>query len=232
MGLKRQRKLSYGVGVNDADYAVQLRRKFLDENGKLVSRIVWECPFWASWISMLERCYSEALQKKFPTYKDCYVCDEWLLFSNFRLWMEQHEWQNRSLDKDLLVYGNKVYSPDTCMFIPQQINLLIQEKKRGTLTGLAINRPKTRFQATVQDQTSNKSLTLGTYDTLFEAKNVWIAKKIEIAIKLHCTHNSDHITKSVISHYLQVRDEFYKEFGDYMHCSAADLFDLLYTFSK
>lgn len=38
------------------------------------------------------------------------------------------------LDKDILVAGNKIYSPETCLFVPNRINsLLIRGVKTGPL---------------------------------------------------------------------------------------------------
>lgn len=78
------------------------------------------------WKSMLERCYSEKLHKRKPTYQDCYVCQEWHNFQNFADWFSKnysyetmHKWQ---LDKDIIVPGNRVYGPDTCCFVPNDIN--------------------------------------------------------------------------------------------------------------
>ena len=75
-----KRKLVFGFGVNDADYIVNLRR-----NGKL-SR----CKIYTRWHEMLKRCYCDKYQYKNPTYIGCYVCDDWLIFSNFKRWVENH----------------------------------------------------------------------------------------------------------------------------------------------
>ena len=111
----RQRKKAYGVGVNDADYMTQYR----DENGKEV-----RCPYYSRWRDMLKRCYCTKRLEKYPTYKGCSVYEEWLTFSNFRKWMETQDWEGKQLDKDLLVRGNKVYSPDTCVFVSGSLNAL------------------------------------------------------------------------------------------------------------
>lgn len=88
------------------------------------------------WQGMLDRCYNEK-RKNTPTYIDCTVCDEWLIFSNFCDWYEDNfylvEGHKMDLDKDLLVKKNKIYSPQTCCFLPHKINGLFNmgQSKRG-----------------------------------------------------------------------------------------------------
>lgn len=80
------------------------------------------------WNSMIQRCYLIAYQKHQPTYIGCSVCDEWLCFENFEKWFEENYYEIPNekvcLDKDILVKGNKIYSPNTCIFVPQNINSL------------------------------------------------------------------------------------------------------------
>lgn len=79
------------------------------------------------WHNLLRRCYNRHVQEKQPMYKGCVVCDEWLTFSNFKKWFDNPDNGYREgyqLDKDIMVQGNKVYSPATCCFIPQAINCL------------------------------------------------------------------------------------------------------------
>lgn len=87
---------------------------------------------------MLTRCYNHKSLKKNPSYIGCSVCDEWLTYSNFKRWYEDPINGYREgyhLDKDILVKGNKVYSPETCCFVPHSINclLLTRQRKRGAL---------------------------------------------------------------------------------------------------
>ena len=85
------------------------------------------CPYYMKWHGMLQRCHSVAYikKKKNPTYKDCWACDEWLLFSNFKAWMRAQEWEGKHIDKDLLITGNKKkYSPETSYF---NFNLTIKQ---------------------------------------------------------------------------------------------------------
>lgn len=82
---------------------------------------------------MFRRCYSSKYKIKNETYKNVLCCEEWLLFSNFKSWMEKQEWKGRQLDKDLLSYKNEVYSPNLCIFVPKEINtfMIKSDKTRG-----------------------------------------------------------------------------------------------------
>lgn len=121
------------------------------------------------WVRMLERCYDEKYHNKYPTYKDVEVCDEWLNFQNFAGWCEsKHHFhlkdaneRSYQLDKDILVKGNKVYSPETCCFIPSEINLLILNngKCRGKHpVGVYFNRPRKKYIANLNCRKSQKHL--------------------------------------------------------------------------
>ncbi len=86
------------------------------------------------WRRMLDRCYSEYYHKHNPSYKGCSVCDEWLKLSNFYNWVIKEENGYREgyhLDKDILIKGNKVYSPETCCFVPSEINELFIRMNKG-----------------------------------------------------------------------------------------------------
>lgn len=82
------------------------------------------------WISMLTRCYDEKYLSKYPTYKDCTVSDTFKDFRLFREWFKSQVFiDGYVLDKDLLIKGNKVYSEETCCFVPEVVNLLILNNK-------------------------------------------------------------------------------------------------------
>ena len=89
------------------------------------------------WIKMLQRCYDEEFHKKQPSYIGCSVAEEWHNFQNFAHWFEENYnnvvMQTWHLDKDILIKGNKIYSPETCCFVPHEINCLFtkRQNKRG-----------------------------------------------------------------------------------------------------
>ena len=139
-----------GVGVNDATYKVS------------------GCPFYGRWINMMKRCYGPLN----PSYIGCSVCDEWLIFSNFKAWMEKQDWAGKELDKDILVPGNKVYSPETCVFVTAQTNLAVATNQlvRGNLP-LGVSANHNNFSAHCKN--GRGRIYLGTFDTPEEAHRAW-----------------------------------------------------------
>jgi len=83
------------------------------------------------WASMLGRCYDKNYLNKYPTYQDCTVCEEWNNFQNFGEWYDQNYYEINNekmcLDKDILIKGNKIYSPNTSVFVPEKINTLFEK---------------------------------------------------------------------------------------------------------
>ena len=119
-------RLVCGVGIND------IKGSAKKVNGKQVH-------FYTTWNKMLVRCYSEKYQQEYPTYKGCYVCDEWLTLSNFKEWYDKQYYVSKfHLDKDILVPSNKVYSPETCRFVPSDVNHLLKDGQGGNIAGYLI----------------------------------------------------------------------------------------------
>lgn len=161
------------VGINDADYPVT-KRSDIDD---------WKCPYYHKWHNMLTRCYCKAYQKKNPTYQDCTVCEEWLTFSNFRRWMEQQDWKGNHLDKDLLVTGNKIYSPQTCTFLHPTVNYFIRDGIDPLVGSSLCTRDNVRY-AHCKDPFTKKSVNLGEVDNEEAGHVLWKQRKSLFAQKL------------------------------------------------
>jgi len=127
--------------------------------------------YYITWIDMIKRCYSEKSQQNNPTYKDCTVDERWHNFQVFAEWFENNfnpEYMDRwCLDKDILQKGNKVYSPETCVFIPHIINNVIKEG--GNKGVYKSTRSSYKCQLTIK----GKTRFLGSYKNKKEAYEVY-----------------------------------------------------------
>jgi hypothetical protein len=203
LGVVMKRTIS-GVGINDAEYVTQIMETIGYVDGKQIQRRTWICPYYQTWKSMIDRCYSPKIQSKYPTYKGCTVCEEWKYFSNFKSWMETQDWEGKQLDKDLLFPGNKLYSPHTCVFLNQEINKFMTESdaKRGSLPiGVMFHEESGKYRSSIN---IGKGVTkfLGSFNTIQEAHDAWKAKKLELAKELVRDENDIRIKESLISRYL------------------------------
>ena len=183
------RKLIYGVGINDADYDVH---ECANVSGKWKN--IWRCPFYKTWTNMLYRCYSEKAQSKHPTYKSCRVCDEWLVFSNFKAWMETQDWEGKHLDKDVLKGGNKTYCPEWCIFVDRNINNFVTDRGnyRGEyMIGVSWHKSGCKFVSQCRNPFTHKNEYLGYFTNELEAHLAWKSRKHELACLLadseYCT---------------------------------------------
>ena len=134
------------------------------------------------WTSMLERRYSDNFKNKHPTYKDCEVSDNFKSYEYFYEWCQnQIGFDNDGngnpfqLDKDLLIKGNKVYSEDSCVFIPVDVNLVLTKRtsSRGQhLIGVCWHKRDKAFSARV-NKNKGKREHLGYFKTEIEAFNAY-----------------------------------------------------------
>lgn len=155
-------KLVYGIGINDSGYRVSSI-----VNGKRVS-----CPYYSAWANMLNRCYGESMLLARPGYSGVKVCDEWLVFSKFREWMEAQDWEGKQLDKDILT-DEAVYSPSTCAFVSSKINMLVRKDYiRTSSLPKGVHRDKKKYKVRVRlaDGVHEK----GGFESIFYAKDYYL----------------------------------------------------------
>ena len=173
---KENRKLLYGVGLNDADYPVQIMR--VNDEGK--TERISTCPYYSRWYDILRRCYNKKSLRKRPTYEECYISEEWKTFSNFKEWMEKQEWEGKQLDKDLIIKDNREYSAETCIFVSGAVNTFISKAKRsknGLLVGVSWHKRDKVFTAQCHDIILGKLVHLGYHDTEEEAHQAYLRYK-------------------------------------------------------
>ena len=150
----------YGVGVLGTKYPSAI----VGRNTKEYNR----------WHSMLERCYSDTSKKKNPTYEGCEASENFKSYEYFYEWCNKQIGFNNEgwhLDKDLLVKGNKVYSEDSCVFLPQEINKILTKRttSRGEyLIGIYWSKTHKAFKAQVGKNKGGREY-LGCFTTEIEA---------------------------------------------------------------
>ena len=158
----------FGVGVTGTKYPVTVDDVITKE--------------YTLWQSMLRRCYSTTLKKKYPTYEGCEVSENFKYYEYFYEWCHKQigfgvdgNGNSFQLDKDLLIKGNKVYSESTCVFIPQEINSLLTKctTSRGEhLIGVYWDKKASAFVARV-NKNKGKQEHLGYFKTEIEAFNAY-----------------------------------------------------------
>lgn len=207
MKVNKRNKLVCGVGINDADYPVHVCEMV---DGKW--KITWKCPFYIKWHAMMERCYSKSFILKHPSYIDCTSVPEWQRFSNFKAWMQTQDWERKHLDKDLLVFGNRLYGPDTCVFIESRLNLFLTDHKakRGLYPiGVTfVQRPKRKpYRAKGVSVVTGKYEHLGCFSTPEEAHAAWLTFKLEQAHILAAEQPDERVAKALIKRYENYKDD-------------------------
>ena len=153
---------------------------------------------------MIGRCYSVKIQEHQPTYKGCTVSEDWLVFTNFRDWMMAQDWEGNQLDKDILFEGNKVYSPDTCVFVTQTVNKFTTDRgaSRGEwVIGVDWCKRTGKFRASCGNPFTKKQENLGLFTCELEAHEKWAKRKLELAHELAAIQTDERVAKALVDRY-------------------------------
>lgn len=164
-----------------------------------------------TWASMLKRCYSEKTKGRDTYYKNVTVCDEWHNFQNFGKWYEENYPYDIkdikfNLDKDLLQIGvnNKIYSPNTCVFLPSSINSFLVNNQTNNntsgYTGASYKTSMNKWVAQIRDFETGKYKHLGTFGTKEEAYVKYIEEREINSLKVKKYLKSlDYLSDDIIS---------------------------------
>lgn len=174
LGYVRDKKICkvFGVGINDIGTT-------LDANGK-VNRT------YQLWLDVLRRSHCPRFKSKNETYLHVTCSENWFLHSKFIHDIEKITGYANTdwfLDKDILSEGVKIYSPETCCFVPREINNLFTKRRkcRGEYPiGVSFCKTTLKFKATIS--VGGKTTHLGVYNTVEEAFKVYKDAK-EVYIK-------------------------------------------------
>lgn len=172
----------------------------IDENGKVLkSREVWG--------DMIKRCYDEKQLKKRPSYIGVTVCDEWLCYANFKEWYDKNIYEIKDerihLDKDILIKGNKVYSPETCIFVPQRINNLFREFNNNEFPTLE---ERSNGTFAIRVRMNGKSKRISGFETKEKAEECYFKEKRQI-IKEIAEEYKDKIPNKLYNRLIEISNE-------------------------
>lgn len=155
--------LMYGVAYNSQ------RKHKATKNGKML-------PAYQTWRDMIRRCYCPKVREKHPSYEGCSVDERWHDFQDFADWFHNHPYSSLKyhLDKDILMTGSKVYSPETCCFIPRDLNnlLLDHARARGDCPQGVIFRKDTKKYSSMI-RVGGKTKRLGDFNCPYEAHKAY-----------------------------------------------------------
>lgn len=191
--IRKPKPTVYGVGVYErGDWVCSINNKTTKE--------------YNLWIYMLKRCYDKRYKETRPTYLDCCVGANFLNFQYFAEWCNNQMGFNLpdyQLDKDILVKGNKVYSEDTCAFVPRQVNaLLIDSKKRRGEYPVGVNYDKSSGKYKAQIRKYGKNHHIGLYSSPEEACAAYKTAKKDYTKDLICLYRDvldDRVYKALSS---------------------------------
>lgn len=163
---------------------------------------------YTTWKDMLRRCYYKPFLEKHPTYQKCSVDPSWHNFQNFAGWFHQNHIENYDLDKDILVKGNKIYGPNTCCFVPHQINNLFikSDGTRGKYP-IGVRKRGKKYSARIKIDGYEKSLgEFLSVETAFRAYKKAKEKQIKEIANLCKTIISDKIYQVMINYQVEITD--------------------------
>lgn len=136
--------LVYGVGINDRSLAGPSSYKVADDKWAMF-------PEYQMWKSLLARAFSKHEKQRRPACKGSLCCDEWKHRYVFQEWYYSHKhFEDLSgvplqIDKDILYINNEKYSPETCVLVPQYVNLAVRKLNKNGIAWVAKTRKTDRM---------------------------------------------------------------------------------------
>jgi len=154
---------------------------------------------YTTWKNMLRRCYCTKTLEKNHTYVDCSVVGEWLNFQLFAEWfyIKSNFKDKLQLDKDLKVKGNKIYSSDTCLFIPAKVNTFLNCKQSNGKWGAGLSMLKCKKLQVQCKDIEGKLTYLGMFPLkdIKEAKQTYKDFKHSVRDELVLLQEDDEVAK-------------------------------------
>lgn len=142
-------------------------------------------------------------------YTDVTISDEFLSLASFHIWYKEQEiihgcdLSQLEIDKDMLSPKSREYSRQTCMFVPNWLN--IQFIDRGNCRGkyaLGASQFKKGFMSNITDGSGKGKIYLGYFPTELEAHRAWQQAKIKhlegiVTRTMECNMLGDNLDKAL-----------------------------------
>lgn len=123
------------------------------------------------WYFLLTRTTQDEFKNKHPAYKDCTICEEWKDLCLFEKWYLENEYRLKKdkleIDKDFLICGNKHYSPETCVLLPQKINRTLSGMNRKRKYMQGVSKSGNKYKTSILK--NKEKIFLGTFDSEYDA---------------------------------------------------------------
>lgn len=135
-------------------------------------------PSYSAWRFLMMRLFCEKRLLVNPTYRGCTICKSWCNFQVFSDYFYSHESYGLGyeVDKDLLISGNRHYSPETCVMIPQEINKALKTVQvNSVVAGVRKRKSSKGYQVRVTEH--GKRRHVGEFYTEEEASAAYVKAK-------------------------------------------------------
>ena len=193
-------RLVHGFGINDKSCPIK------DKDRKLLKE-------YNMWRNMIARCHRKDVQERQPTYINCEISKNFKYYHLFYKWYHSQigcNTPNAELDKDLIFKGNKIYSEDNCLLLPDEINVFLtkRESLRGLHpVGVHFHKPLNKYRAQINK--NKKKIHLGYFSDTNSAFNAYKVQK-EMHAKELAEKYRDHIDSrayyALMSYIVEITD--------------------------
>ena len=181
---------SMDIDVRFEDGTIIKNRQYNDFlNGRILYKDKTHRKAHHRWKQMMDRCYNKNCNNyKYYGEKGVTVCKEWHNYDNFKKWYDEHIYELKDetvhLDKDILIENNKIYSPETCIFVPNKINQIFKNyetKRRDLPIGVIYNEDSKKYIVRMSINGKNKHI--GSFKTKDEAYDCYLKKRRNTTIE-------------------------------------------------
>lgn len=136
------------------------------------------------WNNLKDRTRAGPLWDRIPSYIGSK--NEFINFQHFVEWSRKqigYDKHNYNLDSDILRDGDKIYSENTCLFIPQQLNRFIQGRNAGESGYYGICLAKTRDKLLVRCEIDTGFISKTLTSKYFNISDIELAKEHSLKYK-------------------------------------------------